>query len=226
MAVPLLIFGLLVTAFIAAHIIGFILDRKRREAFAALATAEGWRYLPDKDHDSARAYQFINRLDHGDNRYLRHRFTGAYAGTDFDAFEYHYQVTTGSGKKRRTTHYHFRVAVTTLPRAFPELVIGPEGLFDKIAAAFGFDDIDFESAEFSRTFKVQSPDRKFAYDVIHPLMMEWLQRKPGIAVEIDGPYLAVWESGTMETDKIHPLLAHLGGIRERLPAYLLKKEQN
>lgn len=39
---------------------------------------------------------------------------------------------------------------------------------------FGFDDIDFESVEFSRKFFVKSPDKRFAYDVIHPAMMEFL----------------------------------------------------
>jgi len=225
MAVPFLFFGLFAIALIAVIVVNFILERRLREAFAAFAAAEGWSYTPDKNPAAASSYRFINRFDHGDNHFLRNRLRGSYAGQEFDMFEYHYQVTSGSGKNRSTTHYHFRVAATPLPRSFPELVAGPEGFFDKIAAAFGFDDIDFESAEFSRTFKVQSPDRKFAYDVIHPRMMEWLMRKPGTTVEIEGPYLVVWETGTLEPDKVPPLLAHMGGIRERLPAYLLEPEQ-
>ncbi|MCZ6810529.1 MAG: hypothetical protein O7D97_00875, partial [Planctomycetota bacterium] len=56
----------------------------------------------------------------------------------------------------------------------PDLLIRREGMFDKLAGAFGFDDIDFESAEFSKRFYVKSPDKRFAYDVIHPRMMEFL----------------------------------------------------
>lgn len=225
MTVPFLFFGLFTLAVIAVLIVNFILERRLREAFTAFAATEGWSYSPDKNPAAALACRFINRFDHGDNHYLRHRLQGTYAGLVFDVFEYHYQVTTGSGKNRRTTHYHFRTAVTPLPRSFPELVSGPEGFFDKIAAAFGFDDIDFESAEFSRMFKVQSPDRKFAYDIIHPRMMEWLLRRPDTTLEIEGSQLVVLEAGTMEPDKVHPLLAHMAGIRERLPAYLLEPEQ-
>lgn len=224
MTVPFLFFGLFTVAVIAVFVVNIILERRLREAFAAFAATEGWTYQPDKNPAAALSYRFINRFGHGDNHYLRHRLQGTYAGLDFDVFEYHYQVTTGSGKNRRTTHYHFRTAATPLPRSFPELVSGPEGFFDKIAAAFGFDDIDFESAEFSRTFKVLSPDRKFAYDIIHPRMMEWLLRRPGATLEIEGSRLVVWETGTLEPDKVHPLLAHMAGIRERLPAYLLEPE--
>jgi len=218
---PLLFFGLFALLALGIFVISFLLERRRRAAFADLASAEGWNYFPKKNHDLARSLAFINRLARGDNRYIQHRFQGTYANRPFEIFEYHYQTTTGSGKNRRTTHYHFRVAHADLPAAFPELVIGPEGFFDKIAAAFGYDDIDFESSEFSRLFHVKSPDRKFAYDIVHPLMMEWLMRKPGVSVEIEGSSLAVFESGSMEIEKIHPLLAHLGGIQERLPSYLI-----
>lgn len=223
-SLPILVFGLFAVVAIAAVVISFILDRRRREAFAACAAREGWHYYPDKDPEAARLFTFINRLARGDNRYIQHRFQGTYGDRRFDLFEYHYQVTTGSGKNRRTTHYHFRVAHAHLPRTFPELVVGPEDFFDKIAAAFGFDDIDFESAEFSRRFHVKSPDRKFAYDIIHPRMMEWLLRKPAVTMEIEGNSLVVIESGPMEIQHIHPLLAHLGGIQERLPGYLLQSE--
>ena len=45
---------------------------------------------------------------------------------------------------------------------------------DKIAGALGFHDINFESSEFSRKFHIKCADKKFAYDVIHPRMMEFL----------------------------------------------------
>ena len=61
----------------------------------------------------------------------------------------------------------------------------PGGLFDKVAGAFGFDDIDFESSEFSKRFYVKSTEKRFAYDVLHPRMMEFLlaARPPMLDVE-------------------------------------------
>ena len=67
----------------------------------------------------------------------------------------------------------------------PDLLIRPEGVFDKMAGAFGFDDIDFESAEFSRQFYVKSPDRRFAYDVVNAGMMDFLLRRKGPAIDLE-----------------------------------------
>jgi hypothetical protein len=56
----------------------------------------------------------------------------------------------------------------------PQLFIRGEGFFDRIASAIGFDDIDFESVEFSEQFIVKSPDKRFAYDVVHPGLMDFM----------------------------------------------------
>jgi hypothetical protein len=58
-------------------------------------------------------------------------------------------------------------------------------VFDRIAGVFGFDDIDFESEEFSRKFHVKSRDKKFAYDVCHSRMMEFLLATKPPCVDIE-----------------------------------------
>jgi len=85
-----------------------------------------------------------------------------------------------------TTTYQFSYLIVHLPFAsLPDLLIRPEGMSDKLAGAFGFDDIDFESAEFSRRFYVRSSDKRFSYDVVHPRMMEFLltTRPPCVDIE-------------------------------------------
>ena len=54
-----------------------------------------------------------------------------------------------------------------------------------------FDDIDFESDEFSRKFYVQSSDRKFAYDVLHPRMMEFLLQTTPPMIDVEGGALCL-----------------------------------
>jgi hypothetical protein len=39
---------------------------------------------------------------------------------------------------------------------------------------FGYGDIKFESAEFSKTFCLRTPDKKFAYDACNAKMIEYL----------------------------------------------------
>ena len=89
--------------------------------------------------------------------------------------DYHYQTTSSNGKQTTTHHHYFSYCLIELPYAsLPDLRIRREGIFDSLAGAFGFDDIDFESAEFSKRFHVKSSDKRFAYDVVHPAMMEFL----------------------------------------------------
>ena len=97
-----------------------------------------------------------------------------------------YKVTHHTGKSSRTQTYRFSYAIMHLPFArAPDLLVRREGMFDKLAGVLGFDDIDFESAEFSRRFHVKGTDKRFTYDVIHPRMMEFLMGSDPPTVDIE-----------------------------------------
>jgi len=72
----------------------------------------------------------------------------------------------------------FSVVAATLPASCPSFSIRPEGKLDKLAAAVGLEDIDFESDEFSRKFFVKSKDKKFAYAVVNARVMELVLANP------------------------------------------------
>jgi hypothetical protein len=220
--VTVLIGIFIVIAAISVWAVSSYFDKKKRLAFQQAAQARGWQYQHDKDYSFARTLQGLRRLRHGDNRYVHYHFSGSIQDQPFDLLEYHYQVTTGSGKNRNTTHHHWRVALFRLPGTFPDLMIAPENIFDKFAAILGFDDINFESAEFSSKFKVESSDRKFAYDVCHPRMMEYLLTQPKTILEIDENMFALLESGHLGLENIDPMLQHLTELRKLLPEYLFQ----
>jgi len=175
--VPLLVIGLILLGLVAY--LSWLAEKKRREALAALARVLGWSFHPDRDpyHDEEYEHFEIFRKGHS-----RHAFNTLVGNVEIDgrrypakAGDFRYKVTSGSGKNRRTSTYTFSYLIFHLPfQNTPNLLIRPEGMLDKLAGVFGFDDIDFESEEFSRRFHVQSSDRRFAYDVIHPRMMEFL----------------------------------------------------
>ena len=96
-------------------------------------------------------------------------------------------------------------------------------MLSKIAQALGYDDIDFESAEFSRTFCVRSKDRKFAYDVCHAQMIEYLLANRDLSLEIEGPALALAFNRRLSAAEIETNLQRLLEIRLRLPEYLFTK---
>lgn len=210
-----------VLVIVAAMAYGHIAARQRRDALAALAVRLGLDFHEEHDETLAETLGFLRKLDEGSNRYVYNRLSGDYQGHEVMAFDFHYETHTYSAKGRRQTHHHHLSVLTLqLPRSFPELLITPEGIFSKIAQAFGYDDIDLESAEFSRAFCVRSPDKKFAYDVCHPLMMEFLLARPSLAIEFDGNLLALAYDTRLDVPEIEPSLRQLGEIRRLMPDYL------
>jgi hypothetical protein len=174
----------------AAAYFGWKAEKKRREALAALAARLGWRFSPDYDRDHDDEYAHFEIFRRGHSRAAFNTLTGVVEidGRAYPAKmgDFRYKVTRSTGKTTHTRTYRFSYLILHLPFAdVPDLLIRHEGFFDKVAGVFGFDDIDFESAQFSRRFCVKSPDKKFAYDVIHPRMMEFLLAGNVPAVDIE-----------------------------------------
>lgn len=215
--VLILIVGLVVAAAFAAARAA----RQRREALAQLAARLGLRFDPDQDYALPARFEFLNKLRQGSNRYAFNRLGGNYRGHEVKVFDYHFETYSSDSKGRRQTHHHyFSFFMLGLPRSFPEVTIVREGLLSKIAQAFGYADIDFESAEFSRKYCVRSPDKRFAYDVCHPRMIEYLLANPDLTLEIEGPVLALAFPARLKPEQIEPNLGRLVALRELLPAYL------
>jgi len=212
---PLIIVGV-IAVILAVLVLGYLAARKRREAMRAAAARLGLRFEPRKNRGLARQYRFLDKLRQGSNRYAFNILSGSYQGHDVMLFDYHYQ--TGSGKN--THHHYFSFFILQLPISFPELVIDKEGFFSKIAQAVGYDDIDFESHEFSRRFCVRSRDKKFAYDVCNVRMIEYLLSNTDLSIEIDGDSLAISFRRRLAPEQIEPNLNRLFTVRSLMPEYL------
>jgi hypothetical protein len=202
-------------------VLGHLQEKKRREALQATAASLGLGYRPEKDRDLPSRYRFLDKMRTGSNRYASNLFAGTYKAFDINAFDFHYEThSTDSKGHRRTHHHHLAYYVLGLPRAFPEVTIGPESFLSKIAQAVGFDDIDFESHEFSRTFCVRSKDKKLAYDVCNARMIEYLLANPDLTIELEEDILALVFNGKMKPEDVGPRLDRLVAVRERIPNYL------
>ncbi len=195
-------------------------ERHRSLALQLLATRLGFDdFNPDRDEGFAMGWGFLNRLAQGNDRYAFNILRGTYHEQKLFVFDYHYQ--TGSGKSLED-HY-LTVLMLVGQEAFPQVTIEPggENLLAKMAAAFGVgDDIKFESAEFARTFHVRSKDKRFAYDVCNPQMIEYLLANRDLAVEIQGPVILLAFKPQLPAGQIEFNLQRLIEIRSRLPEYL------
>jgi len=218
---PILLFVCFLAVVIVVGIYSYQAEKKRRAALLDSAGRLGLSFRPDRDRGLAARYAALSRLHEGGDRYAFNALTGSLGGHPITAFDFHYETYSTDDKgNTQTTHHHLHVIVLTLERAFPKLMITPEGILSKIAQAFGYDDIDFESHEFSRRFCVRSPDRKFAYDFCNARMIELLLASTGLHVEVLDDSLALTYSGRMDPAKIEPELDLARALRERMPDYL------
>ena len=187
---PILLFIVIAAIIALAAYYSYQQARKRREELAALANELSWSFDPSKDSSHEHEFTQFEIFRRGHSRAAFNTLTGSLAidNRQYPAKmgDYTYKITSSNGKTTTTRTYNFSYLIVQLPFGrVPDLLIRREGFLDRIAGVFGFDDIDFESAEFSKKFCVKSSDKKFAYDVIHPRMMEFLLGNFPTAIDIE-----------------------------------------
>jgi hypothetical protein len=199
--------------------------RKRREAMRAIAGELGGRFFEDDPYGlSERHDGRFPALREGSNRYAYNVIHAERDGLPVWIFDHHHETYSTDHKGHRTTHHHHGTFVLVRHDVdLGQLDVREEGIFDKVAAAFGFDDIDFESAEFSRRWRVKAADREFAYQVFHPRMMEYFLALDGLTLATNGPYgLYRLGRGTMDPGEIGRTLRIVTDFVERLPRFVRK----
>lgn len=195
--------------------------KKRREAFQAIATQYGFSFSPGRDRSFVRRFSFLEHMDDGSNRYAFNIMSGPLEGQIAHVFDYHYETYSRDSKGRRSTrHHYFSIFTLALPKGFPELFITRETLFSKLGQALGFDDIDFESHEFSKRYAVKSRDKKFAYDFCNAQMIEFLLSQRDLIIEVEGDTLSLTFKGKLSPESIEPNIKRILHIRGLMPEYL------
>ncbi|OQB84632.1 MAG: hypothetical protein BWX88_02555 [Planctomycetes bacterium ADurb.Bin126] len=222
-----ILFVVLVVAVIAAvAIFGHLAAMRRRKELAAFAQGKGLWFSEARTYDLDNQFPAFPCLRKGSNRYAYNMMGGTWGGRQVKCFDYHYETHSTDSKGRRQTHHHyFSGTIVASPIPLEPLFIRPEGFFDKITEFFGADDIDFESAEFSRKFYVKAPDKKWAYDVIHTRTMEFLLGQPKFHIHFDRTSVLVYRERTFTVNDFEPAIETAAGILERLPEYLVRQQQ-
>ena len=228
MAVPalfILFFGFVVALMVVITIVSFLSAKKRREALSLLATRRGWLF-------AARDDSWVDRFDGepfglGDDRQALNVLTGRYDDRAFVAFDYRYSTTEmttdAEGHPQTHTEEHpYSVLGVDSGAAFPDLSVTPEGFFGRVVGRLTNTDIELESEAFNRAFTVRSADRKFATDVLHPQMMEYLLRIPDRGWTLRGGWLLAVRPGQHSVEQIDARLTDLDGILDRIPDFVWK----
>lgn len=222
--------GLILIGVVAAIVVGGVAyflyqaEQKRLKELEAWALAHGCRLDRGSEYGAQDRLPAIKQLRQGSNRYGKNFIRGIRNGRPIEIFEHHHETTSTDSKGRTQTHHHWQtVVVIDTGWSLQPLAIRKEHFFDRIAEFVGWDDIDFESAEFSRAFHVSSPDRKFAYDVIDQAMMEYLLGALKRPIGMGDTILFTVDSGYWSPEKIDPAIELLEGMLERWPRSLARE---
>jgi hypothetical protein len=217
--VLLLLLGLPIVAFIAYW--NWKQDQKRRALLMQWATNSGFSFAPEDDSWCARWTG--TPFGDGDHRRARNVVVGRTDQWPFAAFDYSYQTHSTDSKGNTTTTTHrYVVASLQLPTYLPQLQVTPESFFTRIGNALGLDDIELESEDFNRAFRVHANDRKFASDVLSPRTMEALLRTPDISWRIEGSDIVSWREGRMSPATAMAMLAPMRTLIAGIPSFVWK----
>jgi hypothetical protein len=225
-AAPILLFAGFVAIIIVVAVLGAVAARKRREGLFALAATRGWTYTRRDDRWTE---TFTGSpFGHGHNRQANNVLVGTYDTRDFVAFDYVYYTTEtstdskGHSSSREVSH-DFGVVALRVGASFPPLEVSPEGMFSRLVGRLTNRDIELESEDFNRAFTVTCPDRKFASDVLHPRMMEFLLAHPDSAFRFDGAWVLSVENGQSPIEQVEPRLAYIDSVLDTVPEFVWRE---
>lgn len=188
----------------------------RRRMLSTWAARNGWTYA-DSD-DSLVTLSQRDPFGEGHHRGTAEVLRGRFDGREVVSFVYRWR--TGSGKEEQ--HHSAHVVAVALPTCLPIVEVVPEGLGARLAAAFGGQDLRFESEEFNRAFRIQAYDERTAYAIVHPRLMERLLEPDGrlVAWRTDGTWILSWRTGATDLDSLASRLSVMGAVVSAIPRHV------
>jgi hypothetical protein len=167
-------------------------ERDRTEALRSVAETAGLAFEPKAEVAAVRLLGDVQLFARGHAKRVTNLMTGRLGDQQAAVFDYWY--TVGSGKGQRTTAQ----TVVLLPSAkgtLPDLQMAPENPLIKIAEAFGYQDIDIESApEFSRRYIVRGADEEAIRAALYPDATSYFAEHEGWTVEVQSGTVAIYRA--------------------------------
>lgn len=216
--------------FAAIPVVGYLAYRsyqqnqKRKEQLFAWATNSGYHFTVEDDSLCERWNG--DPFGEGDHRRAENVISGT-AKAPFSAFDYSYQTHSSDGRGgRTTTTHHYCVTALQLSAYLPVLQVTPENALTRVGHVLGLDDIDLESEDFNRKFRVHANDRKFASDVLTPRTMQALLARPATSWRITGADILTWTEGRMSPSSVLEALSNMQLVVDGIPSFVWKDHQS
>lgn len=215
-ATPILIFSIFGVIVVLIIYLGYLAKKRRREEFFALSVKLGLRYDPGDPFDTV--HLPFDLFKRGDRRGVENTLFGETGGMRVRLFDYYFVETSSNANgSSSSTTYPFSCALGEVDADCPHLALEKEGFLSSIARGLGFHDIETESDEFNRAFKIRSDDRRFAFAMLDARMMAWLLDEGGICqYEIVGPLFLCYIK-RVKPEEYENLLEVLRRFRSHVP---------
>jgi len=212
---PFVLVPVVFAAVIAVAVHTWRANRRRVEELALWGMQRDFEFSHEDSND-------LDRLDFhlftlGDGRGCENVLTGRWEDMPVTLADYWYYDEDKSNGRSSRTYHRFSVMLATIAAALPHVRIGHENAFSRLVDKLGFDDVQFESEQFNRRFRVHADDKQFAYKLLDARMIEWLLATAGPhCYEVHGQWVLV-HSKRLPPAKLTTLLPAGKGFIGKVP---------
>lgn len=201
---------------IAFVVLQYVMKQRRRDALGEFALAHGLEYSTTDPFGLVdRSFRLFQQ---GDGRGCENVVWGPWQGLPVKEADYwYYTESTDSNGNRTKSYHHFTVALVDIDASVPYVRVEKEDLLSVVTAHLGFHDIDFESEQFNRMYKVKAEDREFAFKLIDDRMMQWLLSVGGqFGFEVRGARCLVY-CRKLSPAALIPIFGAAKAFRDHIP---------
>ncbi len=225
---PVIGFAIVGFALVAVLVVvGLRRERARQDALDAWAAAGGWaRVARDQRWVGAFAGPPFGT---GDDRRADDVCSRLLDGRQQVAFTYRYatyetvtrtDANGASHTERERRDHTFAVLAVQLPAVLGPLAITREGLMDRVARAFGGQDIEIEHADFNRRYRVTAAEPKHAVDLLNPRTVERLLGHADASVRLADGWAVLWDVGALEPAFVDERLSVVADLLAGVPRFV------
>jgi len=214
-----LIIALGVVAFIAWIVVGVLANNQRKAALQQLALERGLTYNQDlPDLSSLLGGVHFEMTSVGRYQRVRSAMSGQWHGSPVRIFDLHYITGTG---KNQSNHQQTGVVLALTDMNFPDFLLQPENVLNKLAAVLGQKDIDFdEDPDFSKAFQLRGADEAALWQLFSPVVREWFKNHRGICAEMQLSQLLLYrKEKLLQPEELLQLLEESGALLGQLRRY-------
>jgi hypothetical protein len=193
---------------------------RQRKEFSTFAARLGWQFVGTTREYSGRFSSFP--FDADSSSVQENVLRGSLNGVRCVAFTHVRTIRDANGNKSTEP---FATALVELPVILPRIELVPETLAERLVKSVGGGDLDVESYEFNRRWRVLCHDPRYAHAVLDPRMVERLLQPDALelAIRIEGGAVMAWRPGLAGTDSLARRFGVLTAIARRIPEHVARE---